>query len=106
MMALSGTAQGRTGFYLNPSSNSVHYWTVRETGEWVESGFAEFHFEQYKDMETALRRLKGKVGEEEALVPVPETGTEEGGEGWYVNAMCKAGYYTVGEGGALVLKEE
>ena len=36
MMALAGTPQGRTGFYLNPSTNTVYYWTVKESGEWIQ----------------------------------------------------------------------
>ena len=99
---MSGTAQGHTGFYLNPSSNSVYYWIVKDNGEWVDI-FKEFSFDDYKEMDTALRRKKGVDGDS-ALVPVPGTGTEDGNEGYYVNTKSKAAYYVVGEGGALEVK--
>ncbi|GMH69887.1 hypothetical protein TL16_g05267 [Triparma laevis f. inornata] len=102
MMALSGTAQGHTGFYLNPSSSAVYYWVVKETGEWVDL-FKEISMDQYRELELTLRRKVEKEGDG-VLVPIPGTDTEQGGDGFYLNSKQKAAFY-VNEGSALKIRD-
>ena len=95
MMALSGTPQGMTGFYLNPSTNTVYYWTVKESGEWLQM-FEEMSFDTYKTLEAELRKKCEKAGAdnlETVFVMVPSAKSEEGGDGYYINHMGKCGYY-------------
>jgi len=109
MMALSGTPQGMTGFYLNPSTNTVYYWTVKETGEWLQM-FEEMPFDNYKKLEAKLRKEISKAGTDNldtVFVQVPSSKGEEGGNGYYVNHKGKAGFYYKDEGtGQMVLSGE
>lgn len=105
MMALSGTPQGMTGFYLNPSSNMVYYWVVHEdTGAWIQMG-GEITFDEYKKTEAALRRKKEKAAaDDESLVAYG--GTDDGRAGYYMSSnKGRLGYYEPGAHGVLTLAE-
>ena len=95
MMALSGTPQGMTGFYLNPSTNTVYYWIIKESGEWQQM-FEEMTFDSYKALEAELRRKREKAGEEGlegVFVMIPSVKSQEGGNGFYMNNKGKCGFY-------------
>ena len=104
MMALSGTPQGHTGFYLNPSSNMVYCWVVKESGEWKQL-CQECHFNDYKKMEANLRRKKEAHKGESVIFPY--MGTEDGRPGWYLSSSGGTlAYYEPGAHGVLLPAEE
>ena len=98
MMALSGTAQGFTGFYLNPSSSSVFYYRVTEAGEWV-SEFDHMDEKDYKNICERLRKVaKGKGDGIGSMVPIAAKDWVVGNEGWYCGQDMKCVEYVMGEG--------
>ena len=106
MMALSGTAQGRTGFYLNPTTNTVYYWSVKESGDWVQM-FDEITFDMYKEMEVEIRtNFQNREESKVKLIPVPGTKTVAGESGFYVNERYKAGYYFKDESSGELVRRD
>jgi len=96
MMALAGTAQGYTGWYLNPSSQSVFYYRVLETGKWV-SDFDHVSEDDYKDIASRLRHVAKEEGIA-ASVPIDLEQGSVGEAGWYCNQKMKCAYYDLKDG--------
>jgi hypothetical protein len=102
MMALAGTVQGSSGFYLNPNTNMVYFWNVDDdTGGWSQVG-TECSYIDFKNYCTEIRRKKEKHPGEEVLVAYGDI--DYGRPGLYMGSgKVKLGHYIAGEHGILKL---
>ena len=99
--SLIGT--GFSGWYLNPSSQSVFYYSVND-GEWANE-FEHISEEDYKDLCARLRKFSKKEAGIKSSVPVDPDVCEIGEEGWYCDQGMKCTNYVKDENGNLVKRE-
>jgi len=102
MMALAGTAQGFSGWYLNPSSQSVFYYRVTGEGEWINE-FEHISEEDYKDICSRLRKVAKSEGWSSA-VPVDLEKGQWGQDGWYCKQDMKCAYL-IKDGDGMKIRE-